>query len=280
MRDAKVGSIIATLFGGCFLIAICFVVIFYPPQFFGMDLFTPSSGNNIASDQTIEPEPVVESSIEESVEEENAIDIEEIDFVSIEEAITDLEKSGCVITEVDDLSGYPDSRIFLEYDEFKKIAVKEEIVFLLTVEEHSVLFIPYENSHITWFPDEPADEESDKTPAERLVIQTGYGTYDSESTSWLITLKVKNEGNSDVVIKSAFLNDIPCEILKYGIDSVPIDNWGTSFPSTGIPLESGKTVNVYYYIDVGYASFTSGTTINTKLTSERGTVIIKLIRLP
>ncbi|MCW4051122.1 MAG: type IV pilin [Candidatus Bathyarchaeota archaeon] len=121
---------------------------------------------------------------------------------------------------------------------------------------------------------------SQYTQFEKVEIQTGYATYNSTTTDWLITMVIKNSGSADATINTVFLNDVPCLDANFAATSTPAGAWGVSFPLTGVSLAAGASDTVYVWIDSGYASLSSGTTINVKLHSAGGMDYIKLIRLP
>ena len=272
-RSAKAGEIVATLIGGCFLIIVAFLLIFYPPQLLGMDIFSPPSSIS----QTSETNVVTETQVE-PVEPEPAT-IAEVEVFSLDDAVDDLEKSGCIVTIVTQIEGFSNQAgMLLDYPDFKKIAVKQEIVFQYTQGEYGILVIPYENTFIVWIPDDAEIEE--EQGFEKLEIQTGYAEYDAVSTSWRVTLQLKNSGSKSTILNSVFINDVICLEENYGISSSPNNGWGTSISQSGDELEPGQSTTIYLYIDVGYNHLTSGTTINIKIHSSGDMDYIKLIRLP
>jgi len=126
---------------------------------------------------------------------------------------------------------------------------------------------------------------SQYTQFEKVEIQTGYGTYNTSVTQWVITMAIKNSGSADATINMAFLNDVPC--ANYGASSAPANDWSTDIPaSTGVTLKPGQSTTVHVYIFnqptlvTQLASLSAGTTINVKLHSAGGMDYIKLIRLP
>ncbi len=127
---------------------------------------------------------------------------------------------------------------------------------------------------------------SQYTQFEKVEIQTGYGTYNSTTTSWTVTMAIKNSGSADATINLCFLNDVPCLTANYNQASAPVNSWGVSFATTGITLKTGQSSTVYVYIDnppssvTELANLSAGTTLNVKLHSAGGMDYIKLIRLP
>ena len=133
---------------------------------------------------------------------------------------------------------------------------------------------------------------SQYTQFEKVEIQTGYAVYNTTLTHWTLTMAIKNSGSADATINMCFLNDIPCETAGYDQGITPdwavdlLDNWGVSFPTTGVTLKAGESTEVYLYIDAppsdvpSLAFLSSGTTINVKLHSAGGMDYIKLVRLP
>ncbi len=130
---------------------------------------------------------------------------------------------------------------------------------------------------------------SQYTQFEKVEIQTGYATYDSNNAAWTITMVVKNTGSADATINLPFLNDIPCEDTEYGLTGIgdlTAGYWGVSFDTDGVTLQPGEDTPVYIYIDnpcdnvEGLANLSAGTTVNVKLHSAGGMDYIKLIKLP
>ena len=129
---------------------------------------------------------------------------------------------------------------------------------------------------------------SQYTQFEKVEIQTGYATYDSASTMWTITMAVKNSGSADATINMGFLNDVPCTTGNYHVTAVNVtaNEWGVSFPETGVTLQAGESTTLYVYVDnppsgiTQLANLSAGTTLNVKLHSAGGMDYIKLIRLP
>jgi flagellin-like protein len=127
---------------------------------------------------------------------------------------------------------------------------------------------------------------SQYTQFEKVEIQTGYGSYNSSTVSWGVTMVIKNSGSADATINMVFLNDVPCKTANYGATAAPLNEWGVSFASTGVTLQPGQSTTVYIYIDnpcsgiPELANLSAGTTINVKLHSAGGMDYIKLIKLP
>ena len=127
------------------------------------------------------------------------------------------------------------------------------------------------------------------TQFEKVEIQTGYASYDSTNTAWVITMAVKNTGSADATINLAFLNDIPCKTTEYGLTGIAdltATYWGVNFGTTGVTLKPGEDTTIIMYVDnpcSGVAPLqylSAGTTLNVKLHSAGGMDYIKLIKLP
>jgi len=285
-RPARAGEIIATLISGTFLIVLGFVLIFYPPQFMGMQIFgirtpesTPSGTEAPAAAEEPPPAPP-------AAEAEDDGRYGNVTLTSLREALEDLEDAGCEIAQVREIQGYSNGvGMLMEYGEFRKIAVKEGMVFLYEADRYSILIIPYESTFVVWVPDE-LEEQVQYTHFERLEIQTGYATYSGTSTMWTVTLNVKNSGSEKATVKTCFLNDVPCKTANYGVASAPAGEWGVGFPAAGLSLNPGQSASILIYIDNPLSAIpelnllSSGTTINVKLHSAGGMDYIKLIRLP
>jgi flagellin-like protein len=127
---------------------------------------------------------------------------------------------------------------------------------------------------------------SQYTQFEKVEIQTGYASYNATTTSWTITMQIKNSGSADATVNLCFLNDVPCLAANYLQTSAPLNSWGVSFATTGVTLRPGQSSTVYVYIDNPPSavnelqSLSAGTTTNVKLHSAGGMDYIKLIRLP
>ena len=125
---------------------------------------------------------------------------------------------------------------------------------------------------------------SQYTQFEKVEIQTGYATYNTSTTSWTVTMVIKNSGSADATVNMAFLNDVPC--LNYNVTAAPANDWGVSFLDSGIVLQPGQGTTLYLYIYNQPTSvdalknLSSGTTVNIKLHSAGGMDYIKLIKLP
>lgn len=238
-----------------------------------MDVFHPPTPNNQASEPNVETETEIEP-VEPETE-----PVIEVEVQSLADAVEDLEKTGCTVTQVTQIEGFSNqAEMLVEYPDFKKIALKKEIVFQYIQGEYGILVIPYENSFIVWIPDDAEFEEAQGF--EKLEIQSSTAEYETASTSWRITLRIKNAGTRSAKINSVFINEVGCQENNYGVSSAPNAGWGTSLPNTGAELDLGQSTTIYLYIDEGYGSLSRGTTINIKLHSTGGMDYIKLVQLP
>ncbi len=118
---------------------------------------------------------------------------------------------------------------------------------------------------------------SQYTTFEKVEIQSGVCAWNGTDTSWKITLKLKNSGTATSTLNSLFINDI--EAATYGQDSASGTNVIATNMTTSETIVSGATTIVNIYVDLGYASLSSGTTTNIKVHSAGGMDYIKLIEL-
>ena len=119
---------------------------------------------------------------------------------------------------------------------------------------------------------------SQYTTFEKVEIQSGVCSWDNTGTgSWNITLKLKNSGTATSTLNSVFINDI--EATTYGQDYASLSDEIATNMTTSTTITSGANALVNIYIDLGYASLSSGTTVNIKVHSAGGMDYIKLIEL-
>jgi flagellin-like protein len=115
------------------------------------------------------------------------------------------------------------------------------------------------------------------TKFEQIEIQTGYST--KSASGWNITLELKNTGTAASTINRVFINEVPIPSTNYGASGFVTTATSTDILSNGTTIDSGSDSVVYIWIDDGYGSLSSGTTINIKLHSAGGMDYIKLIEL-
>lgn len=199
----------------------------------------------------------------------------EVTYLS--DALEDLEKLGCVIVNVTEVSGYSaDMSFLLEYKEFRKIAYKQKIVFLIydnSYENLPFLITSFENFIVVWTPKELVPYKQ-YTKFEKIEIQSAICTM--SNGNWTIRMKLKNTGTATATLTNAFINDV--SVQTYDVSS-PIFQGGTATNMTQQSLTSGDTKIIEFYIDGDYSTLSSGTTINVKLHSAAGMDYIKLIEL-
>ncbi len=117
------------------------------------------------------------------------------------------------------------------------------------------------------------------TQFEKIEIQTGYSTYNA-SAGWKLDLSLKNSGSATSTITHLFINDKPVTLTAGGASGFAGTNSSvTDLTTTGLSLSAGASGAVQIWIDIGYESLSSGTTVNVKLHSAGGMDYIKLIRL-
>ena len=130
------------------------------------------------------------------------------------------------------------------------------------------------------------------TKFEKVEIQSGWSIKDTTNDRWIITMELKNTGSATSTIIRCFINDVPLNSTAGGYD--PTFNATDAFAddkrvvvtfddTTGMVLASGTQATIQIYIAApptfGFASLTSGTTVNVKLHSAGGMDYIKLIEL-
>ena len=117
------------------------------------------------------------------------------------------------------------------------------------------------------------------TSFEKVEIQTGYSTY-TPTSGWIITLSLKNSGSATSTITHLFINDVPVTLTANAATNFAAANTiVTSLTTGGLPIDAGASTTIKIWIDLGYGSLSSGTTVNVKLHSAGGMDYIKLIKL-
>lgn len=113
------------------------------------------------------------------------------------------------------------------------------------------------------------------TKFEKVEIQSAVCTWDSAGY-WQIEMKVKNTGTATSTLISAFINEV--EIENYNQTATMPDSTATNMTTT-TPIDSGDFVVVNFWVDLGYKTLSSGTTVNIKIHSAGGMDYIKLVEL-
>ncbi len=116
---------------------------------------------------------------------------------------------------------------------------------------------------------------SQYTTFEKVEIQSGVCEWNSTGF-WKISLTLKNSGTATSTLNSVFINDKAA--TTYGLDTWATDEVTTNM-TTSTSITSGANALIIIYIDLGYASLSSGTTTNIKVHSAGGMDYIKLIEL-
>jgi hypothetical protein len=208
--------------------------------------------------------------------------VTEID--TLDDALIDLENLGCSVVNVTEVEGQGSGvGFFLEYSEFRKVASKQKLVFLLYYygDDYDKLF-PYlttcfENINVVWFPEKDSFENEESPKFEKVEIQTGICTKDS--SGWTITITLKNTGSEPSKINRILVSDVAIEQAYYGLTTIVEGKVSTDLQYSGTTLQRGQIMKVHVRISKSYKNFTSGTTINIKFHSTSGMVYIKLIEL-
>jgi hypothetical protein len=119
---------------------------------------------------------------------------------------------------------------------------------------------------------------SQYTKFEKVEIQSSQ-CVKNETTSWTVTLSLKNSGSATSTLNGVYVND---QIATLGQSAGTSTTLRTDVPATGLTIASGRSDDVVIYIGQGWpttAALTSGTTINIKIHSAGGMDYIKLVEL-
>lgn len=222
---------------------------------------------------------------------------------SIEEAIMELQSLGCTIVNTTEYASSPSGIGFtVEYPEFRKVALKQKMVFLYSFSQPeynkktSILTTAFVNIYVGCVVTETINVEEeiieeDYTSFERVEIQSGTCIWSPVNFDWVIALKMKNTGTGTATLIGVFINDV--EVNNYTL-AVPPDGQAVTDMGTTVTLASGASTTINIHIDgqgdagegnppiAGtdyWYSVTSGTTINIKVHSAGGMDYIKLVEL-
>jgi len=119
---------------------------------------------------------------------------------------------------------------------------------------------------------------SSYTKFEKVEIQSAQCVKNG-TTSWTITLSLKNTGSATATINNVYVNDQIATLAQSAGTSTTLR---TDVPTTGLTIASGGTNDVIIYVGQGWPTaspLTSGTTANIKLHSAGGMDYIKLVEL-
>ena len=137
-RRANIQLAVALLITGGLLIASVLMILLNPELFF---IIPPDT----------KPAPMVIDPSDEPVETMNISEIR-----TLKEALKDLRNEGVLIVNTTKITGYSDGIGFgVTYQEFRKVALKKELVFLFTEfadNRFTPLIIPYEKTFVVWTP--------------------------------------------------------------------------------------------------------------------------------
>jgi hypothetical protein len=238
-----------------------------------------SSGDRDSMDLADEtPEPVENNESVPTVE-DPAVE-EEPETFSVQDAVDGLEGRGVTVVTVTEVEGYSEGLGFIvEYSEFVKAAVKEEMVLLYYPEDDvGVLLIPYDNSFIVWRSDAVSE---DGEPVEEIVsLEIRSAECIETDEGWIVDLSVVNEGNVVAGIGSVWINEV--EVDKYDVVGFGYSDNQVGFGETGVEAPSGIAVGgeavVHVYISDSYSDLSSGKTIGIMIRCG-GMDYISLVRL-
>jgi len=122
------------------------------------------------------------------------------------------------------------------------------------------------------------------TRFEKVEVSYCYAEWDHDNDRWLIYLKARNTGSADATITNIFINGKPYTAIggvtvHYATTS--LTTWdGSDFPTTGIPLLSGKEVYFVIAIDKSSSGLEHGTSIEVKVITASGQEYPKMTNLP
>jgi flagellin-like protein len=120
---------------------------------------------------------------------------------------------------------------------------------------------------------------SQYTQFEKVEIQTAYAVR-TAGTGWNITMEIKNTGSAASTLIRCFINEVAVPIANYNATTFPASNSiAVGFEYAGLTIDSGQARTIQVFIDEGYKSLSSGTTINVKIHSAGGMDYIKLVKL-
>jgi flagellin-like protein len=114
------------------------------------------------------------------------------------------------------------------------------------------------------------------TTFEKLEIQLDICSWNATGGYWKIAFSVKNTGTAVANLNAAFVNNV--EIQNYGTDSVVAAETSTNMTKASI-VRSGESILVNFYIAQGYASLTSGTTVQLLIHTTSGLDYMKMVEL-
>jgi len=114
------------------------------------------------------------------------------------------------------------------------------------------------------------------TQFEKVEIQSGVCAWNSSSSQWDITIKLKNTGTATATLIGCFVNEI--EVDSYTLTTAG-NNQSVTDMTNSLTISSGASATIGVYIDVGWEAVTPGTTVNVKIHSAGGMDYIKLITL-
>ncbi len=237
-------------------------------------------------------DPLALSSVTAESEESIPI-IEEV--ASLAEAISDLESLGLVIVNVSEpMTGGQGFGFVVEYNEFRKVAFVQKIVFIYSrsIEQtirRSYLTTSFENILVGCeieeliIPEDESVEEQNDEPVtdpdsgyEKIEIQSALNTLNSAG-NWTITLKLKNTGSVTANLIGVFINNM--EVNNYA-SFWGDQEWNTNMTDNeAVTSGATKTIEVYIDADLPGTTLSSGTTISITIRSARDKGYIKLVEL-
>jgi len=109
---------------------------------------------------------------------------------------------------------------------------------------------------------------------EKVEVQGSVCRWDDVKSEWNVEIRLKNTGTTTATLIGVFINNIEVNGYTY-TDPCPANASETDM-TTSKTIESGATEIVMVYIDEGWESVTSGTTVNIRIHSAGGMDYIKL----
>ena len=247
--------------------ATCFFVVFGLPSIFGLapsEIFSYVTGISVPTATLTEAEADVDAAGNNSVPVNVSVN-------TLEDAADDLTASGVDVIHVSDIEDFGDRGIvLLEYSVFKEVAVEKRTALMYDLPDYSLLIIPDNGIFMVWMPEDVYESDPDDfEDFERLTISSVSSRYNKLSSSWAVSVDIKNLGQCDVQISSLMLDDETCETQNYGLSGAPVKDWGVSFDKSGIVVERGCYSSVHVYVDRMYG-YSSGKVVEVTLVSSSG----------
>ncbi|MCD6324902.1 type IV pilin [Candidatus Bathyarchaeota archaeon] len=118
------------------------------------------------------------------------------------------------------------------------------------------------------------------TSFEQIELPTVYAAWNSSSSQWKVTIKLKNTGSADATIDNLFINNIPLSDYD-GNATLVYDSTSYTTQSVEIPLSKGAEITLYLYLNQSQSNgFTAGTRVDLKIHTAAGRDYPAQVKLP